>query len=211
MTAEPAVQILPDEQVLRAAVRLFAEIGYDATTLDMITQTAGPDAARSDLLREGKPEIYRAVIEYFHDVEQRYFDRASQEVSRDVRGLHRLIDAALDFALSHPEINAVWEHRGLKDASDLDFPDGAVPALESVLVRSPWAGVRADVDLRFVAWAVIWLIQGFVRTGLPDAAGNRRPADDGDALRAFHTELHTWVDLRVHAVAPWPEDGPRGH
>ncbi|GAB2831268.1 hypothetical protein GCM10022221_32650 [Actinocorallia aurea] len=207
-----AVQILPDEQVLRAAVRLFAEIGYDATTLDMIMQTAGPEAGRSMLLREGKPGLYRAVIEHFLAVERRFFEDAVRELPRDVRGLHRLIDSALDFALSHPEINAVWEHRGLKDASDLDFPDTVTPPLETVMTRAPWAGVRPDVDMVFVAWAVIWLIQGFMRSGLPDPHGpGHRRADDIEALRTFHTELHTWVDLRVHALEFWPEDVPHLH
>ncbi|MDX6744863.1 hypothetical protein [Actinocorallia sp. A-T 12471] len=189
-----------DEHVLRAAIKLFAELGYDATTRQMIIQTAGPGATRSELLREGKAAVYRAALEHLCDLEHRYYAEAARDLVRDMAGLHRMVDRALDFALLHPEVPAVWRHRGLKDASDLDLTKDMRPGLETVLLQAPWSGVRPDADLQFVAWSVVWMITGFLASGMPDGSAPSRKADDPRTLQRFHTELHTMVDLRVRAV-----------
>ena len=186
-----------DEQVLETSIRLFAELGYDATDLNMIVSAAGPEASRSGLLRDGKAGLYRAVFDRFRELEESYFKAVSEGIPHDAEGLHRLADASLDFAIDYPEVNAVWEHRALKDAIDLDFPDRFVPALESVIASSTWEGLRQGVDLRFLAWTMIWMVMGFTGTGLPYEAGHRRRADHRPALEYFRTQLHEMIDCRI--------------
>lgn len=186
-----------DERVLETSARLFAELGYDATDLDMIIHAAGPGAARSELLRDGKAGLYRAVFNRFQELEERYFKTAAEGVAHDIEGLHRLADAALDFAVAYPEVDAVWRHRALKDAIDLEFPEEFAPALESVITSSTWEGVRPDVDLRFLAWTMIWLVMGFTNTGLPYEDGRRRRADHRPTLEYFRARLHEMIDCRI--------------
>ncbi|GAA2736118.1 hypothetical protein [Actinocorallia aurantiaca] len=186
-----------DERVLETSARLFAELGYDATDLDMIISAAGPEASRSKLLREGKAGLYRAVFERFRGLEESYFKAVAEEMTHDAEGMHRLADASLDFAIDYPEVNAVWEHRALKDAIDLDFPERFVPALESVITSSPWEGLRQDVDLRFLSWTMIWMVMGFTGTGLPYEEGHRRRADHGPTLDYFRARLHEMIDCRI--------------
>ena len=111
---------------------------------------------------------------------------------------NRLVDAAVDFTVAYPEVNAVWGHRALKDAIDLDFPDGFTPGLETALTSRTWTGVRDDVDFRFLAWTVIWQVMGFAGTGLPCETG-RAHSDDSPALAYFRAQLHELIDCRIRA------------
>ena len=187
-----------DERVLNTAIRLFAELGYDATSLDLIAHAAGAETQESRLLRDGKPLLYRAVFDRFRTLEETYFETAAKDVPGDVEGVHRLVDAAVDFTVAYPEVNAVWGHRALKDAIDLDFPDGFTPGLETALTSRTWTGVRDDVDFRFLAWTVIWQVMGFAGTGLPCEAG-RAHSDDSPALAYFRAQLHELIDCRIRA------------
>jgi len=176
-----------DEAILATAVRLFAELGYDATTTQMIAAAAGPDGSGSRLLRSGKPRIYRAVLERFRQLEQAAFDEAARTATPDLDGIHHLVDAAVDFSRAHPELISVWIHRGLNDARDIGFPRKVTPVLNTVLAEGEWKGIRQDVDLGFLSWTIVWTITGFARLGSDD------PAD----LHWFRTQLHELVDARL--------------
>lgn len=191
-----------DRRVLDSAVRLFAELGYDATDLQLIAASAGVAPAESALLGRGKPEIYRAALEQIHMLEIAYFDAAAKDSPDDIQGVHLLVDAAFDFALEHPESGAIWAHRGLHDAQDLTFPEGFAPHLETVLTSRSWHGIRSDVDLHFLAWTIIWMVMGFAQTGLPDERTRRHGPTDESASRRFRAELHELIDARLR---PRPE------
>ncbi|WP_106400946.1 TetR/AcrR family transcriptional regulator [Actinocorallia populi] len=188
-----------DERVLETAIRLFAELGYDATSLDMIAGAVGSDVSRSALLKDGKPGLYRAAFEHFYELDRQRFEAAAQGISHGVEGLHLLADTFLDFSLAHPEIGALWGHRVLKDAIDFDFPERFTPPLEVMMTSRTWEGVHPDTDLQFLAWTVIWMVLGFTHTGLPHEDGRRRYADDPSALHRFRTQLHRTIDARVRA------------
>ncbi|WP_106396636.1 TetR/AcrR family transcriptional regulator [Actinocorallia populi] len=187
-----------DERVLETAGRLFAELGYDGTDLELIAAAVGRGSQESSLMREGKEKIYRAVIARFSDRDLAHLQEAMKETPHDVAGLHHLVDAFLDFVFSHPEVPGLWEQRALKDAVDLTFPEEEfVPPLLTVLTAQAWEGVRLDLDLRFLGWLLMWSARGFVHGGLPDRAGEQRRADDPDTRRYFRDQMHSLVDRLV--------------
>lgn len=189
-----------DERVLEAATKLFSELGYDTTTLAMIADVAGRGSAESDLLKSGKAEIYRAVFERCSTLEKAFFASAAECISYDAQGLHQLVDSFLDFSFDHLEISALWGHRVLKDAIDLDFPERTfTPPLEDMMTSHTWSGIREDLDMQFLAWTIIWMTTGFIGSGLPGEEGSRRRLDEPAAARYFRTQLHELLDARIRA------------
>ena len=187
-----------DERVLDVAGRLFAELGYDGTDLELIAAAAGREADGSSLLRKGKERIYHAVLAHYYQRDVVYLQGVLKESRRDVAGLHRLVDAFLDFALAHPEVPSLWGQRALKDALDLSFPEEEFPPpLLMALTSQGWEGVRHDLDLKFLAWVLMWTVRGFVQGGLPDRLGEERYAEHPETLDYFRTRLHELVDRLI--------------
>jgi AcrR family transcriptional regulator len=192
------VRATAEERVLETATRIFAELGYDAATFDMIKAAAGLDAEGSPLLQGGKQGLYRAVLARLHGQETAQLEAAFHESARDAQGIHRLVDASVDFLLAHPEFLALWEHRGLKDARDLRFPEEEFrPPLLALLTRHSWQGVRPDADLDFLAWMVMWAVRGFMHTSSLEWSSpdwfEQHPSQDAAATRRFRAELHKMV------------------
>lgn len=184
-----------DQQVLAAAIRLFSQLGYDATTVSQIAEAAGEPIEHSPLLQAGKQQLYRAVLAHFYERETARLQAAAQQAPQGIEGLHLLADALLDFMVEHPEAPALWWHRVLKDAADLRFPEEEFfpPLAEIIKDRDRW-GIAPGLDPAFVGWVIIWSVSGFLNGGLPDDARHSRHADRPEALRLFRTQLHTLVD-----------------
>jgi len=180
-----------DEHVLETAGKLFAELGYDGTDLEMIATAVGRDSEASSLLKKGKQAIYRAVIGHSYERDIADLMTAMKEKPHNVEGLHHLVDAFLDSVLLHPEVPALWEQRALKDAADLTFPEEEFPAqLPMLMTGQTWEGVSPDHDLEFLGWTVMWMARGFVQGGLPDRNGVHRRAEDPASLQRFREGLH---------------------
>lgn len=183
-----------DEHVVDTAGRLFAELGYDGTDLEMIATAVGRESEASSLLKKGKQAIYRAVIGHSYERDLADLMAAMKEKPHDAEGIHYLVDAFLDSVLLHPEVPALWEQRALKDAADLTFPEEEFPAqLPMLLAGQTWEGVGPDRDLDFLGWTVMWMARGFVHGGLPDRNGVHRRAEDPVALQRFRDGVHRMV------------------
>ncbi|GAA4147829.1 TetR/AcrR family transcriptional regulator [Actinomadura keratinilytica] len=152
-----------DEKVLVVATRLFAELGYDTTTLGMITDAVGKEAEESKLLRLGKRQLYRHAFGRLHAMETARLEAAAREAPDDPEGVHHLVDVFIDFVTEHPEFPALWSQRSLKDAIDLRFPEKEFPPpLLTVLTSHSWQGLRPDIDLELISWMIIWTVADYV-------------------------------------------------
>lgn len=103
---------MEEQRVLGVATRLFAELGFDGTSVALIAQAAGVDA-ESVLARIGdKAQLYRQVMLQAHRAEREVVEAAVARFTPSTQGLIELVDAYLDFNLDHPYVLALWMHRG---------------------------------------------------------------------------------------------------
>jgi Transcriptional regulator len=187
------------ERIIETATRLFASLGYDGTSAQMIADAAGLDVATVTGLVGGKRDIYLAVMERTDMALRAIYDSALVEFTPDRAGIHLLADRYLDFCLDHPEVHALWTHRWLSDAADITGLEALYlkPLVDQVghTLRSV---VGTDVDLGLAWWTVIWCVRGFVVGGLPDMGGLPEGPRNTVLLRRFRTHLHKIVDCMFH-------------
>ncbi|MEU6747264.1 TetR/AcrR family transcriptional regulator [Spirillospora sp. NPDC046719] len=188
-----------DERVLVAAARLFSMLGYDATTLSMVKEAAGHRAEDSILLKAGKGELYHSVLRRLHAMEMERLELAVKAGDGGVAGLHSLVDAFFDFVVEHPEFASMWWQRGLKDAAELPFSpeEEFPPPLMTFMTPNSWPRITGSLDLKFLAWCVMWAVSGFVNSGFPDESGRRVYPDHESAVDLFRVRLHELVDRCV--------------
>ncbi|WP_067450411.1 TetR/AcrR family transcriptional regulator [Actinomadura macra] len=182
-----------DERILDAAEKLFSQIGYDLTTVKMISEVAEVDLAV--LGQTEKEQIYRQVFARLHHIETTQIVAAIKKSSNSIEGIHSAVDAFLDFIVAHPELPALWDQRGLGDAADIHLSPRDYPApLMKILTTNPWEGIAADLDLRMLAWIIIWGAGRFAHNGFVDEDEQRVFPDNPDALRRFRNQIHEIVD-----------------
>ncbi len=185
-----------DGRVLSVATRFFAELGYDATPLNLIAEAVGTDAERSSLLQAGrKQELYHSVLAHLYDLELAHMEAAAREAPDGIAGLHLLVDAFMDFITEHPETPAIWWHRVLNDAADLRFPEMELPPpFLKVITENPRWGTGPEMDLDVVSWTIMWSMTAFVNDGFFNPSGIGRPAAYRPPLDRFRAQLHHIVD-----------------
>lgn len=180
------------ERVTEVAGRLFADLGYDATDMEMIAAASGVPVRRLGALVGDKPHLYLTVFEDLHRLEFEALAGALGAYTPDVAGLQLIGDAFLDFCLAHPRFVAMWMHRWQGDAADLEvetrFAQPVLSAMNQVMAQA----VRPDLDLEIAIWNVIWCVHGFVRFGVIGADGHLQgPGDSAtvDRFRAYLREM----------------------
>jgi AcrR family transcriptional regulator len=187
-------------QVIDAATRLFAALGYDATSMEQIAEAAGVEIA--DLRREcGKQDLYLTVVERGFQAEsaslQEILRRFRCETAADcVRSIHLLVDGYVDFAAGHPEVHALWVHRWLEDAigvADLEsrFLHPLFTTAVSALTPARERGfIGRDVDLEFALHTMMWIVHGFGQGGVPQPDGEWLGFSDPEIAQRFRHHLH---------------------
>ncbi|MCW2919106.1 MAG: TetR family transcriptional regulator [Actinomycetia bacterium] len=187
------------ESIIETATRLFASLGYDGTSAQMIADAAGHDVATITDLVGDKRDIYLEVMERVYLATRAMYDSAFADFTPDQAGIHLLADRYLDFCVDNPHVPELWIHRWLSDAAD-------VTGVEALYLK-PWVDrladtirsvVRTDVDLGTACWTVIWNVRGFVVGGLLDKAGQPEGPSNTMFLRRFRTHLHQTVHCVFH-------------
>jgi AcrR family transcriptional regulator len=186
----------PRKLIIDMATRLFAALGYDATSLEAIAGATDFGVRTISDLVGDKQTLYRIVMDRVEASERAMFDAAIIEFTPDRAGLHRLVDRTLDHYLTHPELAALWMHRWQSDAAD-------IPELERVYVRPTFSRFReligelvpADSDADMVLLTFIWCIHcfcvgGFI-TGESMDEGQEKPI----MLERFRAHLHRLADV----------------
>jgi AcrR family transcriptional regulator len=182
-------------RIIETATRLFASLGYDGTSAQIIADAAGLDVATITDLVGGKRDIYLAVMERAHLATRAMFDSAFAEFTPDRAGIHLLADRYLDFCVDHPEVPELWIHRWLSDAADVTGLEALYlkPMLDR-LTDALQGLVDTDVDLELAHWTVIWSVRGFCVGGVLNASGQPEGPRNTVFLRRFRAHLHRLVD-----------------
>lgn len=196
---------LGEEQIIEIATRLFAELGFDGTSTDMIATATGLDTAALVERTGGKQELYLTVIDRISRAEWAALESALASFTPTTQGLIELTDAYLDFHAANPQVLWVWEHRWMGDAA------GTAPMEEThrrpmltMVADAIRDAVPADVDTDSLIWTIVWCIAGFLSSGIlrshpgarsrraafqPDRYGGVDPAE----LAAFRSYLHVLI------------------
>ncbi|MGI8328933.1 TetR/AcrR family transcriptional regulator [Actinomadura scrupuli] len=183
------------DRVIETATRLFASLGYDGTSTQLIADAAGVGVATITELIGTKRDIYVAVMTWASLAEKAVFDAAFTEFTPDRAGIHMLADRYLDFCVDHPEVPALWLHRWQSDATD-------ITELESMYVKPGQERItsviqefiRTEVDIEYALWTVSWCIHGFCVGGVINKAGRREGPHNTVLLRRFRAHLHQLID-----------------
>ncbi|WP_067474817.1 TetR/AcrR family transcriptional regulator [Actinomadura hibisca] len=199
----------PDrDRIIEVATRLFAALGFDGTTLQLIADTAGTDVASVRQAAGGMTDLYRTVMRQAYEAEQAALEEVLVTFTPTREGVNRLLDAYLDFYVAHPDLLGLWLHRRTGDAADVDdLEDRYVRSRLSGLVEIFQEFAPGDVNLELAIWTVPWVISGFLGHGVvhsdpgrsPRRLGETIPADDVEEFRIY---LHTLMARML----PFPQE-----
>jgi AcrR family transcriptional regulator len=212
-----------DEQLVATATRIFAELGFDGASIQLVADAAGVDTAGVHRRFETKADLYRAVMRRAAEAEQQAMDAFLVSFVPSHEGLIRLADAYLDFHLTHPQIMALWQHRWMGDAADVPELEELYTAPLSARMADMARGqVADDFDTDHVVWTVAWCVFGFLSGGIVYTTADRVPAlrwrrGEGDeepnsrdqvAVARFRTHMHTLLERLLTPPADGTQNTP---
>ncbi|WP_168221120.1 TetR/AcrR family transcriptional regulator [Actinomadura sp. WMMA1423] len=191
------------DRVFEAGTRLFAALGYDETNLRLIADAAGVPAARITDLVGSKRELYVDIMQRAYEDEYATLREAVDTTGSARVALHQILDAYIDYHVSHPLIHAVWMHRWEADALDLpDLEDRYQRPLLRMCTRRIRDAVPPDVDPYFVLSPMVWCVYGFISSGVFARGHGRVDATDPAALAWFRSCMHLLMDRLTTPAAP---------
>ncbi|MWA01612.1 TetR family transcriptional regulator [Actinomadura sp. LD22] len=177
------------EQITRisnVAAHLFAELGYDNTTGEMIAEAAGVNR-EVVTAAGGRAALYRHALERFYRDERDMLDRVSTAPGAGKSRFSAALDHILDFYLDRREMIAIWQQRGLADASDMDDVEERyqVPSNEraaAILGPEVATGPRFQMIRNVFSWCLV----SFIYRGLSPVDGPVLDPADPRARELFH-------------------------
>ncbi|MEV5824724.1 TetR/AcrR family transcriptional regulator [Spirillospora sp. NPDC052242] len=198
-------------RLLDTATRLFAELGYDGTTLQLVADAAGVDVADVRAFGEGKGGLYRAVFLRAAEAERDAMEPALAAFTSDMPSVLRLADVYLDFYVHRTDILALWLHRWMGDAADVPgLEDSYTRPLSQRVVDTVRPLVPPGADPDHVVWTIVWCVYGFLsggivytdrETGPQRLRGQGIRPRDAAAVERFRAHLHMLVE-RMLTPAP---------
>lgn len=193
-------------RILAAAMRAFAERGYDGVSIRDLAREVGLTVATVQHHVGRKAELYLAVFAELQRRETEAFDAALAPLTaaalRDPDqvgpALHGVLDHYLDTLAADPDAAALWVRAWLDDPQDVSidlwgrFAWPQYATLVTVLDTARAAGTVRPIDPMLVLRTVVWVTHGYLTGGAPgdDLLGDPR---DPARLARFRAHLHDLV------------------
>ncbi len=192
------------QAIFHAAEHLFAELGYDQTSVQLIADMAGVPVEAVGEEFGGKKRLYLEIMDNLREEGEKSFSRVIANYTPDAAGVHYLIDSTLDHFLRRPQDAGLWMQRRLQDAADLTEVEwqGSRPQFVRTLELTKSA-FRPELDPGLILQEIFWSVHNFVRGGFLDEAGRSIGPEDPETVDRFRRHLHRTVDLFVRE----PETG----
>ncbi|WP_160573518.1 TetR/AcrR family transcriptional regulator [Actinomadura physcomitrii] len=181
------------DQVVAVAKRLFADLGYDQTTSEMIARSAGVPMSFVTDECGGRQQIYRRIVQEIRDRAQEVLASLLAEEGLSARGrFRRLLDELLEYFSRDREGAAIWRQRSIGDASDIQGVEDsyAKPAFDA-FARLVGDALRPEVDVELMTWTLMSAIDNFFN-GIPYGVGQESP--DPVMVERFHRHIHALVE-----------------
>jgi AcrR family transcriptional regulator len=177
--------------ILDAAEALFAEKGYEATSLQEICDRAGVTRGLPTYFFGSKEGLYRAVLErtfamtMTHELLKLLREQAQQPDARPEEGLRVVIERLFDFLVMHPTFIRITEWEALNGGRYLgDLPRLVTALQEAVQVLQEEARWHIDaeqflIDLVALCWFPLAQADTFLKplgvdVGDPDFLARRK-------------------------------------
>lgn len=183
------------DRIIDSAERLFAALGYDGTSAEMIADSAGAGPGALAALG-GRSGVYLLVMERFFQEQNAMLDEIERVYTPDRKGIRLYFDHILDFYLDHPEGTAIWKHRRLSDAADFQGLEERFLApvyRRSLDLLGPEAVGHPDFEM--ASMVISYCIYGFVQGGLLPYDGNDPGPGGAEAREKFRSRMHRLQDL----------------
>ncbi|GLW66890.1 hypothetical protein Arub01_51340 [Actinomadura rubrobrunea] len=183
------------ERIVDTATRLFAELGFDGTSLGMVADALGlPHSAIADAVGD-KRRLYLTVMQRAFEAERAALQSAVDSCPQGRACVHHIADAYLDFHAAHPYIRALWAHRWMSDAADiLDLEDRYPRPLFRLVARKIRDVVPEGVNVYYMLGMMVWTVHGFLGSGVLAQRHGMYRADDPKVLEDFRTHLHLMLE-----------------
>ncbi|XVQ15707.1 TetR/AcrR family transcriptional regulator [Spirillospora sp. CA-255316] len=185
----PAPDTAESARIRNAAIRLFAGLGYDGTTTDMIADAAGVPR-ESVLAAGGRRGLYRQTLERYRQEQCSKLDELAAGFTEDDDRMAVMLEHLMDFYLEHLDLVAIWRQRRMMDAADMDdleelyqFPihQKVLAVLGPDVVESP--------EFQLIGLVFAWCLLGFTTGGAPRLDGTLLDPEDPQARALFRAHM----------------------
>ncbi|GAA1552289.1 TetR/AcrR family transcriptional regulator [Dactylosporangium maewongense] len=178
------------EVIVRAATKLFARHGFDAVSVRAVAEAAGVDVATVHHHAGSKAALYQACFAAVFEAERSALEPVIKG-AYDMQGLHRVLDAFVDFLQERPETTGLWLRRWLDPdrhaGVDEQYSTPLYEQVQAVLAAAHRAGVLHEPQPHLAVRSLIWAVHAHTVTALHGEVTE----DSRFALRAF---VHRWLD-----------------
>lgn len=183
------------DRVVEVATRLFAGLGYDVTSTDLIAEAVGVPPSTVVDLTGGKRALYLKVMERLFEAKYAAVQAAADAAPDARTAVHRIADAYLDFYAAHPDYLALWTYRWMSDAAEIaDMEDHYLRPLLHLGARRIREVVPEDVGAYPLLGVIMWTCNGFLGSGVLAPERGMLRADDPRTLEFFRGLLHLVID-----------------
>ena len=153
------------EKILKAAISVFSEHGYDGTSMRMIARKADISVGGLYLYYENKESLYSTLMEQVLEDVSREMEEEVEKISDPVAAMRALIDMRLKYARRNREliIANTREHRfALGVDVRARFFDRQRRLIQRTLERGIATGDFGPCDSREATKVIMGVVRGFV-------------------------------------------------
>jgi AcrR family transcriptional regulator len=176
------------EDLLESAARLFAERGFERTTVDEVVAAAGVAKGTVYWYYRSKKALFLAVLARAADAYRGELVRAAGRARSPLERLERAISGTMTFARERPDLCRLYFQQVLVD--DPDFVRrraaiyaGLVEELKATILEAVRAGQARTRDVDLAARMIVGAVEAGVRHTLE--GNGRRARATSDEMRAF--------------------------
>lgn len=208
-TRRTAAATASKNAILDAAEALFAEKGYDATSLQEISDQAGVTRGLPNYFFGSKEDLYRAVLErvFTLSLTQELLtfirDQKQRPGSTPEVGLRIVIERIFDFLVTHPTFIRITEWEALNGGRFLgNLPMLVATLREALQVLHEEVGWQIDaeqfiIDLTALCWFPIAQADTFLKPLGVDVR------DPGFLARRKQHVVNLLLERQGHAPSPY--------
>jgi len=155
-------------RILETATGLFAEKGFEGTSVDAIVNRTGVNKRMVYHYFGSKLELYRQVLLAAYEEIGRFEAERLEGVSEFGELVERLVEIGFAFHREHPEFTRLilWENlnegRGIRTSPQHLSKEASIVRIRRALEAAPAGRYRRDLDPRLIYLTIVGLTQTYV-------------------------------------------------